>query len=70
MSTKKLDATLHKEPDGTFSLYFCRGEGKCTRTEYERQKMSRQKRKCPDCVKGNDNETLGELAERLERGDS
>lgn len=65
-----LDAMLHKEPDGTFSLYFCRGPGKCGKTVNERKKLSRKKRTCEDCVKGRDNETLEELMNRINRGDA
>lgn len=71
MSDKpKLDATLHKERDGTFVMYFCRGEGKCTKTEYERKKMSRKKQVCSDCIKGRDDQTLEEILQQINRGDA
>lgn len=66
----KLDATLHKEADGSFALYFCRGEGKCTKTKYERQKMLRKKQVCKDCIKGDENETLEQVLQRINRGDA
>lgn len=70
MPEAKLNATLHKEPDGTFALYFCRGEGKCTKTPYERAKMSRKKQVCRDCIKGRDTDTLGGIADQINRGDA
>lgn len=66
----KLHAMLHKERDGTFALYFCRGPGKCTKTLTERKKLSRKKRVCEDCVRGDENETLEHLAQRMNRGDA
>jgi hypothetical protein len=66
----KLDAMLHKERDGTFSMYFCRGPGKCVKTVAERKKLSRKKRVCEDCVKGDESETLEHLVRRMNRGDA
>lgn len=66
----KLDAMLHKERDGTFSMYFCRGPGKCAKTVTERKKLSRKKRTCEDCVKGDGSETLEHLMLRMNRGDA
>lgn len=68
--SKKLDATLHKERDGSFALYFCRGEGKCTKSAYERMKMSRKKQVCVDCIKGRDDQTLGDIDNQISRGDA
>jgi hypothetical protein len=72
MAEKKvqLDAMLHKERDGTFAMYFCRGKGKCTKTLAERKKLSRKKRVCEDCVKGDESETLEHLMLRVNRGDA
>lgn len=69
-SNVKLDAMLHKERDGTFAMYFCRGAGKCTKTLNERKKLSRKKRVCEDCVRGDDKETLAHLVMRMNRGDA
>lgn len=66
----KLDAMLHKERDGTFSMYFCRGAGKCAKTVNERKKLSRKQRVCEDCVKGDEAETLEHLVQRMNRGDA
>lgn len=66
----KLDATLHKEPDGTFVMYFCRGDGKCTKSKLEKMKMSRLHKICRDCVKGEDQQTLGEIDALIKRGDA
>jgi hypothetical protein len=70
--TRKLDATLVRDPDAPdgFALYFCRGAGKCTRTEAEKKKLSRKNRACPDCVRGREEETLEQLAERIAKGDA
>lgn len=65
-----VNATLHQERDGTFSMYFCRGAGKCTKTEYERKKMSRKKQVCSDCVKGDDNESIQDVLDRINKGDA
>lgn len=74
MSEKKkpdLDAMLVKERGGAhFAMYFCRGPGKCTRTKAERKKLSRKNRACPDCVRGDESETLAELQQRMQRGDA
>ena len=70
MSKKQLGATLHKEKDGTFTLYFCRGPGKCTKTELEKMKMSRLHKKCHDCVVGQDEQTLGDIDNQITRGDA
>lgn len=67
---KKLDATLHRERDGTFSMYFCRGPGKCTKTQLEKMRMSRLHKVCRDCIKGDDEQTLGEIDGKLARGDA
>lgn len=68
--TTKLTGLLHKEKDGTFSMYFCRGAGKCTKTLYEQKKMSRKKQVCGDCIKGEDGETLENVLTRINRGDA
>lgn len=65
-----LEATLHREADGTFAMYFCRGDGRCTKPRSERMKMSRLHQVCSDCVKGKEDETLEELATRIQRGDA
>lgn len=65
-----MDAMLHRERDGTFALFFCRGPGKCTKTKPERKKLSRKQRVCEDCVRGQEDETLAQLAERMNRGDA
>ncbi|MDE2103553.1 MAG: hypothetical protein KGL39_40310 [Patescibacteria group bacterium] len=49
-----------------FKMWACRGEGRgCTRNKYRNQKKH-----CDDCVEAREKETLGELQERLSRGDA
>lgn len=66
---KNIDSFLVKER-GQFSLFFCRGPGKCTKSESQKWRMSRLKQKCQDCLKGEDHQTIGEVATKLERGDA
>lgn len=70
MSGTRLDATLHKERDGTFVMLFCRGEGKCTKTESQRRSMSKHGRKCSDCYEGRPDETLEQVLARIKQGDA
>lgn len=67
--SEKLESFLVKD-GGRFELYFCRGEGKCTKKPSEKMRMSRLKKRCSDCVRGNDDETLEQLQARLNRGDA
>lgn len=69
MTTRELDAMLHREPDGTFSMYFCRGPGKCTTGTKKRTKLSAAGKVCRDCIKGDERDTLQDVADRIERGD-
>ena len=70
MNAPKLDATLHKERDGTFVMLFCRGPGKCTKTESQRKSMSKHGRKCSDCYEGKPGDTLGQVLARVKQGDA
>ncbi len=69
MSEKEADLQmiLHREPDNQFKLYACRGAGRGC----ERNKFRNAKKPCDDCVKCDDeSETLGQLQERLKKGDA
>lgn len=49
-----------------FKLWACRGEGKgCNRNRFRKQK-----RHCEDCVATEDDQTLGEIREKIARGDA
>ncbi|WP_375782929.1 hypothetical protein ACE10Z_23735 [Bradyrhizobium sp. Pha-3] len=65
--SKKLDMILAKDEAGEFRLWACRGEGKgCDRNKYRRSKSP-----CVDCVGPLDeNLTLGEVMDQLNRGDA
>lgn len=67
MTEAKLDMILHRDVDGKLKLWACRGAGKgCKRNETRRNKAP-----CDDCLPAHDeNETLGDLVKRLERGDA
>lgn len=67
---KNLDSFLIRELDGSLAMYFCRGPGKCTLGTKKRKKLSLQNKACPDCVKGDEQETLGAVANRISRGDA
>jgi hypothetical protein len=62
-----LNTILAKDADGKFCLWACRGEGKgCARNKYRRQQTP-----CGDCVGPLDETmTLGEVQDRLQRGDA
>jgi len=68
--SEKIESFLIREPGNTFSLWFCRGPGKCTLGTKKRTKLSKQNKHCADCVKGADNEMLQELMYRIKRGDA
>ena len=67
----KLHLILYKRRNGQWAMAACRGANKgCEKTirDSERNKL---KRPCPDCVPAdNPNETVGELYERIQRGDA
>lgn len=46
-------------------LWVCRGPGKCTARHPEIRKL-----RCPDCYLPRDEQTLGEVAEHLVKGDA
>jgi hypothetical protein len=61
-----IEMILAKDSGGTFRLYACRGAGRgCPRNEYRTAKKP-----CEDCVLAIESETLGELQERLAKGDA
>ena len=52
--------------DDCFALWACRGEGKgCNRNRYRSQKIH-----CDDCVATDPSETLGDLQDRMARGNA
>lgn len=67
----QLHMLLYKRRNGQFALAACRGKNKgCEKLirESERKKL---KKPCPDCVLAdNMQETVGELMDRIERGDA
>lgn len=67
MSDAKLSMIMARDTHGKLKLWACRGVGKgCTRNKYRASKAP-----CDDCVPAHDeNETLGQLVERLARGDA
>lgn len=67
MADKNLDLILHKETNGQFRMYACRGEGKgCKRNRY-----LNRKKPCGDCVGPLDEKlTIAEVQERLAKGDA
>jgi hypothetical protein len=67
---EELDATLHRERDGSFVLLFCRGPGRCARTREEKDRMSRARVRCGDCYPASPEQTLEEVREILRRGDA
>ena len=58
---------LSRDDRGEFRLWACRGEGKgCVRNQYRKQKAP-----CEDCYGPCDERmTIGELQERLTKGDA
>lgn len=64
MADAKLLAYLD---DRSMQLFFCRGDGKCSRPAAQRE---RAKTHCSDCVAGRDEETLEQLVERIQRGNA
>lgn len=69
MSDPKLEAFLIRE-GRELALYFCRGDGKCTKSALDKMRMSRLHKKCPDCIKPPEGKTIGEVLKQLERGDA
>lgn len=67
MTIPRLDLILHRDRDGKLKLWACRGAGKgCGRNRYRSRKAP-----CDDCVPAHDEEeTVGELIERVARGDA
>ena len=67
MTESKLDLILHKDAQGKFGLWACRGEGKgCNRNKYRNTKAP-----CTDCVGPlPEDMTLGEVQEKLRKGDA
>lgn len=63
-----LQFLMFKRRNGQMALAACRGLNKgCAKLRSDKH----LKKPCPDCVRlDNPNETLGEVAERLSRGDS
>lgn len=49
-----------------FAMWACRGEGRGCKRNKHRTKAKH----CEDCLPTNDNDTVGEIAERLKRGDA
>ena len=66
MADIKLAMILYRDADGELKLWACRGVGRgCKRNRF------RKSIPCEDCVPAHDeNETLGELRDRVERGDA
>jgi hypothetical protein len=67
MSEPKLETILAKDASGEFRLWACRGAGKgCARNKHRAKAKP-----CDDCYGPLDeNMTLGEVIERLKRGDA
>lgn len=67
MSERKLDLILDRSPEGVFSMFACRGEGKgCKRNSHRESKV-----RCDDCVGPLAPEmTLEEVEQRLARGEA
>lgn len=67
MAENKLEFILHRDKPGNaadcFGLYACRGVGRGC----ERNKHRKNKAKCDDCLRADENETLGAFQERLNR---
>jgi hypothetical protein len=67
MSKTTLQTILAKDAAGNFRLWACRGEGKGCKRNKHREKA----KPCDDCFGPLDeNMTLGEVVERLKRGDA
>lgn len=65
-----LQMILEKVHEGnspsSFQMWACQGEGRgCTRNKFRTRKKH-----CEDCVLARDEETLGELKERIRRGNA
>ena len=67
MKSSQLQTILAKDSTGKFCLFACRGEGKgCARNKYRRAAKP-----CDDCLGPLDEQmTLGEVQDRLARGDA
>lgn len=65
--TPNLQMIMHRDTDGELKLWACRGEGKgCSRNRFRQNKKP-----CADCVPAHDKtETIGQLTDRLARGDA
>ncbi len=67
MSAPKLETILARDAAGKLRLWACRGAGKGC----ERNKHRRKTKPCEDCFGPlPEDMTLGEVAERLQRGDA
>lgn len=61
---------IHKEVDGSYTMYFCRGAGRCLVTDNEMLEMSRKNEVCQDCIRGLPNETVEEVLARIRGTDT
>jgi hypothetical protein len=66
MDAPKLELVVEKLINGQLVAYACRGVGRGCK----RNKLRERKVHCDDCVLCDDQESLGELVERLRRGDA
>lgn len=70
MADTKLQMILEKVHEGDspscFQLWVCQGEGRGCK----RNKFRSAKKHCDDCVLARDEETLGDLVERVQRGNA
>lgn len=63
----KVRHDLPRGHEDAYALFFCRGEGKCRRSK---AKQALSKKPCEDCLKPEETLTLGEVANRLAKGDA
>jgi hypothetical protein len=61
-----LQFVMERNDRGELEMWVCRGSGKgCSRNRYRSSKKH-----CEDCFRCSDEETLGQVRARLNRGDS
>lgn len=74
MADPKLDMFLVRDKrseDGSgFTLWACRGPGKCTRKTSEKMRLNRLHQHCPDCIRPKLADTLADTLKKIERGDA
>lgn len=68
MTGPKLDMILEKTSAGSYQLWACRGEGKgCKRNTFRDKQF---KKHCDDCFLCDPKDTIGDVMEKMAKGDA